>query len=127
MLSTNDLQRVSAEKAAAVLVLCDKFSQEPVKEDLSNIMRVISLKNYSETTRCIIQLLYYSSKVRILKSINMLLRFVSVLCTISIKQKLKGTGKPKRSLFDMNRKFIFSKQEKYNHQILAKALRHGYP
>ena len=63
MLSTNDLQRVSAEKAAAVLVLCDKFSQEPGKEDLSNIMRVISLKNYSESTRCIIQLLYYSSKV----------------------------------------------------------------
>ena len=65
MLSTNDLQRVSAEKAAAVLVLCDKFSQEPAKEDLSNIMRVISLKNYSESTRCIIQLLYYSSKVRL--------------------------------------------------------------
>ena len=63
MLSTTDLQRVSAEKAAAVLVLCDKFSQEPGKEDLSNIMRVISLKNYSESTRCIIQLLYYSSKV----------------------------------------------------------------
>ena len=63
MLSSQDLQRVQAEKAAAVLVLADKFSTEPVKEDLSNIMRVISLKNYSEGTRCIIQLLYYSSKV----------------------------------------------------------------
>ena len=63
MLSTNDLRRVAAEKAAAVLVLSDKFSLEPKKEDLSNIMRVIALKNYSESTRCIIQLLYYSSKV----------------------------------------------------------------
>ena len=47
-----------------MLVLADKFSTEPVKEDLSNIMRVISMKNYSESTRCIVQLLYYSSKVR---------------------------------------------------------------
>ena len=46
-----------------MLVLADKFSTEPVKEDLSNIMRVISMKNYSESTRVIIQLLYYSSKV----------------------------------------------------------------
>ena len=29
MLSTLDLQRVSAERAAAVLVLCDKFSLDP--------------------------------------------------------------------------------------------------
>ena len=29
MLSTFDLQRVSAERAAAVLVLCDKFSLDP--------------------------------------------------------------------------------------------------
>merc|ERR1719411_2308968 len=32
MLSTNDLRRVAAEKAAAVLVLSDKFSLEPRKE-----------------------------------------------------------------------------------------------
>ena len=29
MLSAMDLQRVCAEKAAAVLVLCDKFSTDP--------------------------------------------------------------------------------------------------
>ena len=29
MLSTMDLQRVSVERAAAVLVLCDKFSTDP--------------------------------------------------------------------------------------------------
>ena len=36
MLSTADLQRVSAERAAAVLVLCDKFSLDPSK--MKNIM-----------------------------------------------------------------------------------------
>ena len=29
MLNPQDLQRVSAEKAAAVLVLCNKFSSDP--------------------------------------------------------------------------------------------------
>ena len=66
MLSTTDLQRVSAEKAAAVLVLCDKFSQEPGKEDLSNIMRVISMKNYCAESRIIIQLMQYHNKAYLL-------------------------------------------------------------
>ena len=82
MLSTYDLQRVAAERAAAVLVLCDKFSLDPsrntaltivtyhyldtaAREDASNIMRVISVKNYSEDTRCIVQLLHYHNKVRV--------------------------------------------------------------
>ena len=72
------MQRVSAERAAAVLVLCDKFSVDPCKilyyfktlafflfparEDASNIMRVISVKSYSENTRCIVQLLHYHNK-----------------------------------------------------------------
>ena len=33
------------------------------REDASNIMRVISVKNYSENTRCIVQLLHYQNKV----------------------------------------------------------------
>ena len=32
-------------------------------EDAANIMRVISLKNYCESTRVIIQLLHYHNKV----------------------------------------------------------------
>ena len=31
MLNPIDLQRVACEKAAAVLVLCDKFSRDPCK------------------------------------------------------------------------------------------------
>ena len=92
MLNPSDLQRVSAEKATAVLVLCNKFCKDPSKlgkntkwvftivtldnlilsilnvsevEDASNIMRVISLKNYCENTRVIIQLLQYNIKVSI--------------------------------------------------------------
>ena len=33
------------------------------REDASNIMRVISLKNYCESTRVVIQLLQYQNKV----------------------------------------------------------------
>ena len=41
MLNPQDLQRVSAEKAAAVLVLCNKFSSDPSKNILSsaNVLR----------------------------------------------------------------------------------------
>ena len=43
MLNTVDLQRVRAEKAAACLILADKFCAEPDSEDAANIMRVIRL------------------------------------------------------------------------------------
>ena len=58
------LDKCAITKAAACIVLCDKFSTDPDVEDASNIMRVISVKNYNENTRCIIQLIHYSSKVR---------------------------------------------------------------
>ena len=41
MLSTYDLQRVAAERAAAVLVLCDKFSLDPSRSTAMTV--VISL------------------------------------------------------------------------------------
>ena len=44
MLNTADLQRVRAEKAAACLILADKFCEEPDSEDAANIMRVIRLE-----------------------------------------------------------------------------------
>eukprot|EP00095_Tigriopus_kingsejongensis_P012668 maker-scaffold22_size673200-snap-gene-1.19 protein:Tk12668 transcript:maker-scaffold22_size673200-snap-gene-1.19-mRNA-1 annotation:"calcium-activated potassium channel" len=62
MLNAYDLQRVCADQAAAVLVLANKFSEEPDVEDAANIMRVISLKNYCEDTRVIIQLMMYHNK-----------------------------------------------------------------
>ena len=37
MLNPIDLQRVAVEKAAAVLVLCDKFSRDPCKKQSHDI------------------------------------------------------------------------------------------
>ena len=37
MLNPIDLQRVAVEKAAAVLVLCDKFSRDPCKKQCYDI------------------------------------------------------------------------------------------
>ena len=49
-------------------------------EDASNIMRVISLKNYCESTRVVIQLLQYQNKVRVV----MMLLMMSVIMTIML-------------------------------------------
>ena len=46
-------------------------------EDMSNIMRVISLKNYCENTRVVIQLLQYQNKVKQhLKLMNFIFVFI---------------------------------------------------
>ena len=44
-------------------------------EDMSNIMRVISLKNYCENTRVVIQLLQYQNKVSIVSTLQTFYRF----------------------------------------------------
>uniref|UniRef100_A0A0K2UBH4 Slowpoke [Drosophila melanogaster] n=1 Tax=Lepeophtheirus salmonis TaxID=72036 RepID=A0A0K2UBH4_LEPSM len=62
MLNAYDLQRVKAANASACLVIANKFCEEPDAEDVANIMRVISLKNYCENTRVIIQLMQYHNK-----------------------------------------------------------------
>ena len=62
MLNASDLQRVRADQAAACMVLTNKFCDDPDAEDAANIMRVISLKNYCEDTRVIIQLMMYHNK-----------------------------------------------------------------
>lgn len=54
-------------EADACLVLANKYCQDPDAEDAANIMRVISIKNYSDDIRVIIQLMQYHNKV-ILKS-----------------------------------------------------------
>jgi len=52
-------------EADACLVLANKYCQDPDAEDAANIMRVISIKNYSDDIRVIIQLMQYHNKVRI--------------------------------------------------------------
>jgi hypothetical protein len=43
-------------------VLANKYCQDPDAEDAANIMRVISIKNYSDDIRVIIQLMQYHNK-----------------------------------------------------------------
>ena len=54
-------------EADACLVLANKYCQDPDAEDAANIMRVISIKNYSDDIRVIIQLMQYHNKVIPLK------------------------------------------------------------
>lgn len=44
-------------------MLANKYCQDPDAEDAANIMRVISIKNFSDDIRVIIQLMQYHNKV----------------------------------------------------------------
>jgi hypothetical protein len=60
----NTLHNVfQVHEADACLVLANKYCQDPDAEDAANIMRVISIKNYSDDIRVIIQLMQYHNKV----------------------------------------------------------------
>lgn len=55
---------IQVHEADACLVLANKYCQDPDAEDAANIMRVISIKNYSDDIRVIIQLMQYHNKAR---------------------------------------------------------------
>lgn len=61
-----DLTRVKVDEADACLVLANKYSSDPDAEDAANIMRVISIKNYSSDIRVIVQLMQYHNKVSLI-------------------------------------------------------------
>ena len=54
---------LQVHEADACLVLANKYCPDPDAEDAANIMRVISMKNYCEESRIIIQLMQYHNKV----------------------------------------------------------------
>ena len=56
-------KKKKVHEADACLVLANKYCQDPDAEDAANIMRVISIKNYSDDIRVIIQLMQYHNKV----------------------------------------------------------------
>lgn len=58
-----NLIKVQVDEADACLVLANKYSSDPDAEDAANIMRVISIKNYSSDIRVIVQLMQYHNKV----------------------------------------------------------------
>ncbi|XP_049628413.1 potassium channel subfamily U member 1-like [Suncus etruscus] len=56
-LKMKDLKRVSMEAAEACLIIANPSSGDSHEEDTTNIMRVLSIKNYFPKTRIIIQIL----------------------------------------------------------------------
>uniref|UniRef100_A0A8C5JVA3 Calcium-activated potassium channel subunit alpha-1 n=1 Tax=Junco hyemalis TaxID=40217 RepID=A0A8C5JVA3_JUNHY len=63
VLNPHDLARVKIESADACLILANKYCADPDAEDASNIMRVISIKNYHPKIRIITQMLQYHNKI----------------------------------------------------------------
>ncbi|XP_043993304.1 calcium-activated potassium channel subunit alpha-1a isoform X7 [Gambusia affinis] len=66
VLNPHDLARVKIESADACLILANKYCGDPDAEDASNIMRVISIKNYHPKIRIITQMLQYHNKAHLL-------------------------------------------------------------
>ncbi|XP_029926744.1 calcium-activated potassium channel subunit alpha-1a isoform X4 [Myripristis murdjan] len=66
VLNPHDLARVKIESADACLILANKYCPDPDAEDASNIMRVISIKNYHPKIRIITQMLQYHNKAHLL-------------------------------------------------------------
>ncbi|XP_054984406.1 potassium channel subfamily U member 1 [Sorex araneus] len=61
-LKREDLKRVSVEAAEACLIIANPLCRDTHEEDNSNIMRVLSIKNYYPKTRIIIQILHSHNK-----------------------------------------------------------------
>jgi len=66
LMNAMDLERAKVHEADACLVLANKYCPDPDAEDAANIMRVISMKNYCEESRIIIQLMQYHNKAYLL-------------------------------------------------------------
>ena len=58
----NDLNRIKADSCSTVMVLANSQCSDPNDEDAGNIMRVISVKNFSPDVRVIVQLLQAHNK-----------------------------------------------------------------
>ncbi|KAL3311476.1 Arl3p interacting protein [Cichlidogyrus casuarinus] len=65
-MNSRDLARVALTSADACLVLANKYSPDPDAEDATNIMRVISIKNYCPRIKVIVQLMQYHNKAYLL-------------------------------------------------------------
>ncbi|KAL1228595.1 Calcium-activated potassium channel [Trichinella spiralis] len=76
-----DLTRVKIDEADACLVLANKYSPDPDAEDAANIMRVISIKNYSADIRVIVQLMQYHNKVIIVLFVLFFWYFCGIFLT----------------------------------------------
>ena len=62
VMKSKHLARVNVEHAEAVIILANRYANNPDTEDGGNILRVISFKNYFGKCRIIVQLLSYHNK-----------------------------------------------------------------
>ncbi|XP_028922614.1 potassium channel subfamily U member 1 isoform X2 [Ornithorhynchus anatinus] len=62
-LKCEDLKRVAVESADACLIIANPLCSDSHAEDTSNILRVLSIKNYYPKSRVIIQILQAQNKV----------------------------------------------------------------
>jgi len=58
------------KEADACLVLANKYCEDPDAEDAANILRVISIKNYHDDIKVVVQLLQYHNKASRSSKIN---------------------------------------------------------
>ncbi|CAF0722248.1 unnamed protein product [Didymodactylos carnosus] len=61
-----DLERIKIKRSETILILANKDASDPDGEDASNIMRVISIKNYHPDAKIIVQLLQYHNKMHLM-------------------------------------------------------------
>eukprot|EP00118_Oscarella_pearsei_P007407 m.36174 g.36174 ORF g.36174 m.36174 type:complete len:1065 (+) comp32214_c0_seq3:113-3307(+) len=91
ILKSVDLERVKAKSAAACIILANKNSPDPVAEDSANILRVVSVKNYSSDVRTIVQLIEVSSKRHLVNIPNFCRSNLDdVVCIAELKLGLIG-------------------------------------
>lgn len=77
-------KNVLLNQADALLIVADYQTKNPDEEDRKNILQVISAKNFSESTRVIVQLLRFHNK-HYLVHLNLWKEYDQVICEDSIK------------------------------------------
>jgi hypothetical protein len=92
-LSERDLKRCQAEKAAGVLILCNKQSADPTKEDAKTLLRAIVIKRFLKahnnlSVRVCIQLLKPESISQYHLSLKKDAKFDHIICVEAIKLSL---------------------------------------
>ncbi|XP_045142805.1 potassium channel subfamily U member 1 [Echinops telfairi] len=85
VLKWEDLKRVAVEYAEACLIIANPLCSDSHAEDISNIMRVLSIKNYCPNTRVIIQILQSHNKVYLPKIPSWNWKLDNIICFAELK------------------------------------------
>ncbi|XP_075413342.1 potassium channel subfamily U member 1 [Tenrec ecaudatus] len=85
VLKWEDLKRVAVEYAEACLIIANPLCSDSHAEDISNILRVLSIKNYCPNTRVIIQILQSHNKVYLPKIPSWNWKLDNIICFAELK------------------------------------------